>query len=111
MIPILFCFSSSAILFPLISEMVLLITEPGDHNDSYPGCFPLSAILFPLTTEILSVSASPEDEVKSKHAEILDWCEDIISINRLDTQQSMPNDENETSHRVCMGIQSYHRHH
>ena len=44
------------------------------------------------------MSASPEDEVKSKHADILDWGEDIISINRLDTQQSMPNDENETSH-------------
>ena len=45
-------FSSSAILFLLISEMVLLITDPGDNN-SYPGCFPLSAILFPSTTEML----------------------------------------------------------
>jgi hypothetical protein len=53
MIPILFCFSSSVSLFPLISEMILLITDPGDHNNSYPGCFPLSAILFPSTTEIL----------------------------------------------------------
>ena len=53
MIPILFCFSSSVSLFPLISEMILLITDPGDHNNSYPGCFPLSAIPFPSTTEIL----------------------------------------------------------
>jgi hypothetical protein len=91
-----------------MSEMVLLITDPGDHN---PGCFPLSAILFPSTTEILLVSARPKDEVKSKHADILDWGEDIISINMLDTQQSMPNDENKTSHPVCMGIQRYRRHH
>ena len=53
MVPILFCFSSSTILFLLLSEMVLLITDPGDHNNSYPGCFPLSAILFPSTTEML----------------------------------------------------------
>jgi hypothetical protein len=46
-------FSLGTILFLLISEMVLLITDSGDHNNSYPGCFPLSAILFPSTTEIL----------------------------------------------------------
>ena len=53
------------------------------------------------------VSARPKDE----HVDILDWDEDIISINMLDTQQSMPNDENKTSHWVCMGIQRNHRHH
>jgi hypothetical protein len=109
MIPILFCFSSSASLFPLISEMVLLITDPGDHNNSYPVVFlRVQSYFLQQPKYSFPVSASPEDEVKSKHADILDWGEDIISINRLDTQQSMPNDENETSHR---GIQRYHRYH
>jgi|HubBroStandDraft_1064217.scaffolds.fasta_scaffold1201613_2 hypothetical protein len=82
MIPILL----STILYLLISEMVLLITDPGDHNNSYPGCFPLSAIYFLQQPKYsFPMSARPKDEVKSKHADILDWDEDIISINMLDT--------------------------
>ena len=98
MVPILFCFSSSTILFLLLSEMVLLITDPGDHNNSYPGCFPLSAILF--LSRSTTVSASPEDEVKSKHADILDWGEDIISINRLKYAERWKRDQSSRNSEV-----------
>ena len=64
------------------------------------GTHTFTLVIYPIYFNIRNTPSlcRPDRKMKSNrnmdHGDILDWDEDIISINMLDTHQSMPNDEN-----------------